>query len=944
MSFASRRSFLLQSAAIIGTGLFYSTEKRLNFIGSASAVGPTTSLTDIEALPYCASGTIREIAGGWTFTSVNEAPQFTGEALSSAGAFKMNKATVPGTVLTSMINNGVYPDPLYRQIVTKLIPDNLHKTDYWYRTEIDVPALQDGQRFWLRFSGINYLATIWLNGQEVGRIEGAFKRGNFDVTDIIKNVQGQKTFLAVRIHQLDHVEGPLLPSYSSGRTRGGTNGGPSGQTLNNGPTFFCTAGWDWLPTIPDRCLGIWQPVYSFVTDTTRIVNTQVNVTLADDLASASLEINITLSNKSGVAQNGVLTGTISGIAFSHAVSLPAGSEPKTFKLTKNNVPELALSNPKLWWPNGYGDPYLYELSLTLHIGEIISDRRSLKFGVRKITYSRKRGSGTDLGIAINNVPILIMGGNWGLDEALKRIPRERLFNQVRLHKEANLNLIRNWNGQSTSKDFYDACDEYGILVWQDFFFSGEGGTPKNTDRYLDNVRDVITNFRNHPSILLWCGGNEKKPSPQTIVDGLDKLVTELDPQRECLTSSKEDTSEPYAKPPLGGYASGGPYHWVTPGSHFNNVSSLPFHNEIGSHSIPTLEFVQSMLPEASWECPDDYWADRDSNGNGGGGRITDATANRYGKISNLADFVRKSQLMNYECIKAIYESHAGNFGPITATAPATSTGVIMWMTNPAQPSFVWQMYSHDLEQHSSFFAVQHGCRRVHVLMNANTRKIFVVNHTANPLRGSVEIAIHNLDGTQVSRTVENVPEIKPASSASIVDISSKISTSTSDICFISLRLIVNGNFQSENFYWCKKSGDDDDYKLLDTMKPASLGISAKVVETGKTATKLNVKVENISDAIALMVHLQIFDKVTGARILPAFYSNNYLNILPNKSTEITVEVPHKDGKAVENLAIRIDGWKIDRAGSKLSTVDVPISFNENALNLQPKGAAFASCK
>src|SRR5258708_32867409 len=105
-----------------------------------------------------------------------------------------------------------------------------------------------------------------------------------------------------------------------------------------------------------------------------------------------------------------------------------------------------------------------------------------------------------------------MGGNWGLDEALKRIPRERLFEQVRMHRDANLNLIRNWNGQSSTQDLYDACDEVGILVWQEFFKSTEGPPPANDPRDIANIRDCIIRFRNHPALLLYCGAEEGPPA------------------------------------------------------------------------------------------------------------------------------------------------------------------------------------------------------------------------------------------------------------------------------------------------------------------------------------------------------------------------------------------------------------------------------------------------
>ena len=138
----------------------------------------------------------------------------------------------------------------------------------------------------------------------------------------------------------------------------------------------------------------------------------------------------------------------------------------------------------------------------------------MDFGVRKITYSVP---GTDtLTISVNGVPIFIRGGDWGLDEAMKRIPRERLDAQIHMHQLAHLNLIRNWVGQSTGEDFYELCDKYGILVWDEFFQPNpaDGPDPTDLDTYVANVRDKVLRFRNHPSIALWCARNEGYPPPE----------------------------------------------------------------------------------------------------------------------------------------------------------------------------------------------------------------------------------------------------------------------------------------------------------------------------------------------------------------------------------------------------------------------------------------------
>ncbi|MCX4160911.1 MULTISPECIES: sugar-binding domain-containing protein [Paraburkholderia] len=960
MQSKQRRRFLSYGTALIGSGWLAACGDGTGNSGAASgrAIADMQEPGVVPATPPGNLVASREITGHWRFASVSDYPYLSGAQLASAdGVSGMAAATVPGTALNSMIVNGRYPDPFYGRIVTDTIPDTLKDTDYWYRTAFATPALRPGQRLWLRFDGVNYMAAIWLNGTPVGTLEGAFRHGYFDVTKLVA-AAGGTAYLAVRVIKLDFSEGPLKPSYSSGVTRGGHNGGPTGVTLKNGPTFFCAAGWDWLPTIPDRDLGIWQPVSWFTTGTVRIADLHVDSTLSDDLGSARLQLDLSLDNRTGAPLAATVTGRIgNGIVFSHAITIPAADHPTTTTLTSADVSALSLSNPKLWWPNGYGEPNLYAVTVSIEVQGQVSDTRTINVGLRRIEYSRDIGFGSQLSIKVNKLPILVMGGNWGLDDALKRIPRERLFNQVRLHRDANLNLIRNWNGQSTSRDFFDACDAYGILVWQEFFYSTEAGGagPANVPRDLANIRDIIVHYRNHPSILLWCGGNEGSP-PTALVNGVDALVKELDPGRLCLTSSASDTGDGA----VNGYSSGGPYHWESPKGIFSRgygTSNTAFHNEVGSYSIPTLEFVQAMLPSSSWECPDDYWADRDINADGyqsiyldgwtlrwGGDGYIARTRNRYGQPKNLADFVRKSQMMNYESIKAIYEATAAvMIGPASGNIASPATGVIMWMTNPAQPSFIWQMYSHDLEQHSSFFAVQRACRRINVILDANTFNVTIANHDASAVFGSVDMRVYNLDSTLAGSTVQDVG-VAPASHQVVANLGAQIAAATSDVCIVALALRNPGGATvADNLYWCQKNGQDASYESLDTIAAASIAVSASLVEANDTTTRITADVENIGKAISLMTHLQLYDQSSGQRILPAFYSDNYLNLLPGTSTQIVIDVPHAKEKPISGVALRVDGWKLDQRNTRLSSSDVPVTFNQPALTVAPAVATFGKC-
>ncbi|MGW7536559.1 glycosyl hydrolase 2 galactose-binding domain-containing protein [Amycolatopsis sp. NPDC054798] len=924
MTQVNRRRFLSGGIAVAGSGM-------LGAFGLSGTAGAAP-----QARPPQTGG--GEIGSGWTFVAA-DGTAADGSALASAESVAgLKPAVVPGTPLTSMIANGEYPDPLYGRIVTDTVPDTLKDTGYWYRVAFPVPKLVPGQRFWLQFDGINYLGTVWLNGVKIGTVEGAFKRAIFEVTDIVAKADGT-AWLAVLVGKLDYSDPPALPSYASGVTRGGRNGGPTGITLKNGPTFFCTAGWDWLPTIPDRDLGIWQPVTWRTTGPVRLADVHVTSTLSADLRTADVAVELALDSAAG--KSVVVKGTLDGREFRRTVSVPAGAS--SVVLTSKDLPCLRVERPKLWWPNGYGEPYRYRLTVGVESGGQVHDERTVDFGIRRIEYTTPMrspsGAVTDcLSITVNNQPILVMGGNWGLDEALKRIPRERLRAQVRLHRDANLNLIRNWNGQSSSEDFFAACDEYGILVWQDFFCSTEGPPAENVARDLANIRDCIVRFRNHPSILLWCGGNEGPP-PQPLVDGLDALVAELDPQRVVLTSSAGDTG----KNPVDGYRSGGPYHWVPPAKHFSlndGTQWPPFHNEVGSYSIPTLEFMRKMLPEASWERPDDFWADRDVNGNGGNGGgagYLQLTAQRYGELRNLPDFARKSQLMNYECIKAIYEAPAAN---MRSAGPYPRTGVIMWMTNPAQPSFVWQMYSHDLEAHSSFYAVQHACRRVNAILDGQSYDVVVANHTRSAVRGSVEVTLYGLDGAEFASTSLRVGGAAASDRTVAGNIASQVKAAPSEVAFV--RLVLKDSRGSElvrNFYWVENPDRAAGFSALDEMPAAAVSVLAGA-KRGRDGLEVAVDVRNLGESVALMLHLQVYDTRTGERVLPATFSDNYLNLTGGETASVRVRLDAEQARRHPEVGVRVDGWKVDRRASRLRGRGVAVTFNEEALDVRPEVRTF----
>ena len=808
-------------------------------------------------------------------------------------------ATVPGTILTTLVKNKIYPEPLYGENNRpNIIPDDLCRKDWWYRTTFDVPQEYAGRKIWLNFDGINYAAEVWVNGHAVGKIKGAFIRGLFNISEFV--TPGKPAGLAVLIS----------PQPTPGETTPHTirlgTGNNYCVTPADGPTFMCTIGWDWLLTIPDRDAGIWQKVFLSATGPVVIKEPLIATDLPlPRIDSADVMIEAKVENVTDKSVRGELVAKFDDVSVHQAVEIKPNSS-QVVRFDPKQFPQLHVLNPKLWWPNGFGEPNLHVLHLAFKTGAEISDAQDITFGIRKITYTHPPSD--NVAFTVNGVPVFAKGGNWGMDEALKRVPPERLDAQIRMHQLANYTMIRNWIGQSTSGDLYDLCDKYGLLVWDEFFqASGGSPMPKDNVTYMANVRDKIVRFRNHPCIALWCGRNEGNP-PKEINDSIKALMTELEPARLYQPNSKDGR----------GVRSGGPYAWRTPQAYYEFPEEETFKTEIGSVSIPTIESIQGMMPQKDWESINDDWAQHDLTRGAQQRRPYIKNVNaRYGKTMNLADFARKGQMMNYEAFRAMYEGRQAKlFKP--------ATGVLTWMSHPAQPSFVWQIYHYDLEPNSALFAVRKACEPIHIQLNEKEGTLQVINNLPTPLTGAkAHIVIYNLDGSTPYQN-EVAVTAAPSSAATLGPV--QWPANLSAVHFIKIELHdAAGKLLSDNFYWRGK--DQEDLTALNQLPPVTLDVKAVRRDAGDKCF-LDVTVRNPGPTVVLMAHLQLHRAGDQGRVLPVFYSGNYLSLAPKEEKTITIEAD-KGALKGEAPLVLIDGWNIGGVNSGASS-DVKLALNKNA--------------
>jgi len=910
-------------------------------------------LTAADLRSQLTGGNPWKIRGGWRLAAAPSV-QATGAEISNPGFDDKNwlVATVPGTVLTTMVDRGIYPNPDYG-LNNMAIPETLAHQDYWYRVEFKAPPATAGRRLTLTFLGVNYAAEVWLNGKRLGDFKGAFLRGAFEVTSALKS-SGENA-IAVRVSPPPHAGIPEEESLTSGPGEDG------GLEVLDGPTFAASEGWDWIPSIRDRNTGIWQDVTLTASGSVQIGDLNIVTTLPKpDRSEADVEIDIPLNNQSRAAVDGEITATFDDVKIAQHVHLASGESDILLK--PSDFPQLKVQHPRLWWPNGYGDPALHTLHVSFTAGHTVSSTKQIEFGMREVTYELSlldatghlrrvevlpsrtfneeepliddthegirviedempnlpdpdkkqmatgiphtwaqtlepgaesspsirpvegKWPGTDLVIKVNGVRIAARGGNWGMDDSMKRVSVAHLEPFFRLHRDAHVNIIRNWMGQSTEESFYALADKYGLMVWNDFWDSTENYNLEAQDPalFLKNARDTILRFRHHPSIVVWCGRNEGVPQ-ETINRGLADLVRTLDHTRYYTPSSNQVNLR-----------ASGPYLWKPADTYFH--INRGFSVELGMPSVPTLESLESFIPAPDRWPISDTWAYHDWH-QSLGGRVSfyeDAMYTQFGAPTSFEDFVRKAQMLDYAGHRAIFEGMAAHLWQ-------PNSGRMIWMTQPAWPSTMWNFLSWDYDTQSSFYATKKALEPVHAQLNLDDESVDLIN-LGDAQSYKVRVRVLSLDGKKLSDQASNVQAAADdRTPVTNLDLDALAAGHT---VFVVLNVSdATGAPVSNNFYWW--AAKDASLRELDALPQATVSAAASVSPAGGER-KATVILTNSGSVTAVLVKLTLLDAATGRRILPAYYSDNYVSLLPGEQQTITVEFPSGAGQP----AFGLRGWNL----------------------------------
>ncbi|HML65104.1 MAG TPA: glycoside hydrolase family 2 TIM barrel-domain containing protein [Dysgonomonas sp.] len=836
-------------------------------------------------------------------------------------------ATVPGTVLTTLVNQGVYADP-YFGLNNMNIPESLSRTDWWYRCKFTVPKDIDGNQLRLLFNGINYKADIYLNGKSLGDMKGAFIRGEFNITDLV-NKNGEN-ILAVHVFP---PHNPGIPHEQSMIAGQGLNGG---VLSTDGPTFISSIGWDWIPGIRDRNTGIWQDVRLKVGGDIIIGDPLVTTDiLLPDTTQAKISIKNIVKNITSKTVNGTLTAKIENINISLPFTL-AANEEKEITFTPEQFKELNIKNPRLWWPNGYGRPELYNLDLTVEANNKVSDTKSLKFGIREMSYelmvndnsqnkrvlytpnetvnkgkpvfdyinrvaftkdnnlptiakdadtsglqplSNDDPVGPFFAIRVNGVRIFCRGGNWGMDDGMKRVSRERLEPYIRLHKDANFNIIRNWTGETTEEDFYALCDEYGMLVWNDFWITTDDTVePSDFPLFVKNATDAVRRFRNHPSIAVWCPRNEGF-APKQLEESISAMMAKEDPTRHYHGQSR-----------FLNMGTSGPWGYFKDPSKYYTENAKGFNTEMGSYAIPTANTIRKFIaPEDQWPI-NDVWAYHDLHHTTQNFGDFINAVDRYGKAESMEDFSRKSQFVTYDAWRNMLEAWNSKMWNNT-------TGLILWMSHPAWPSMIWQTYTYDYETPGSYFGAKKACEPIHIQMNLPENDVMIINTTLNDYK-SVTAGLRFIDLQGKELYKKNIKLDSKANSATKCFVPEK-GNNLPQLYLARLELKdAKGKVLSINDYWMT-NGDKKSYEAINTLSSTTV-----IIKTISSKGKTWVEVSNPSKTLAVAVKLNVVDKNSKEILLPAYFSDGYINLLGGEKRLVELDIP----KSITNYNIVAEGY------------------------------------
>ena len=814
---------------------------------------------------------IQSLTGSWQFRQV--------------GTAEWLPATVPGGVHTDLLALGRIPDPFVGDNEKKV--QWVAEADWEYRTQFVAGAeLLAQPHVWLVCDGLDTLAMVELNGRTLAKTNNMFRQYRLDVKNTLHDGENELVITFASTVQYVTAQQKIRP------LPGVSQAIPGGPHLRKAP---CQFGWDWGPQLPP--VGIWKDI--------RLEGGGVRLS----------DVHLRQSHENGqvtVSATLALDGRAENVTARLQLVAPDGEEfvAEAAASTNFNL-QSPIANPQLWWPNGYGTQPLYQVTVSLLQGDVVLDERHYQLGLRTLQLRQDPDEwGRSFEFVVNGVPIFAKGSNWiPADSFPTRISDDYLEALIRGAAETHQNMLRVWGGGFFEEErFYDLCDRYGILIWQDFIFSCSVYPLDDAD-FLENVRievaENVRRLRHRASLALWCGNNEMEWG---WVDWGWKHMTDLDDMKvaydqyfhhtlaDWCTAADPDTvywpSSPSSDTPFenpNGQAQGDAHYWDVwhgrkPFTAYRNQYPR-FMSEFGFQALPPLETIRTYAEEEDWNMTS-YIMERHQKNDSGNSLMVGQMLDTFRLPKDFPSLVYLSMVLQAEGIRYGVEHWR--------RARERVAGTLYWQLNDCWPVASWS----SLDYFGRWKALHYVARRFYapvllsIVDEPPRHGLYVTSDLCEAWNGRIHWTLETLGGDVVATGEESVQAAPLATThITILDFASQMTDNNRR------NLALVAELWQEDALVARQTAFFAPTKHLQLVAPQ---ISATCAAAdGQLTVELNGR------SLARLVELSL----DGADVI---FSDNYFDLPSGRTVTVTCPLP--------------SGWKLSQAEAALQIRSVYDSF------------------
>jgi len=659
---------------------------------------------------------------------------------------------VPGDIHPTLRAAGRIPDPFMGLNVRKCTWTG-HR-EWWHRRDFKVPKSFKGDRIELVFDGIDTYGTVYVNGVKVGETSNMFLRYRFDVTEHVR--PGEVNTVVVCV-------GATIPIIEARDTS-------KYFACFYTPRIFarkaqCQFSWDWAPHLP--ALGIWRGVRLEAISKGVIEEVYIQPRMTGELFIRVKVDETTHVHSLDLKRNRDAKGAPEHLKLVFEVKDGAKTIRQTARVVgPSNFMNVKVPKPKLWWPNGYGEPHLYDYVLKLMEGDKVLHAKTGRFGIRQVELVEDI-EGADkrtFRFRINGRDVFCLGANWVPADCFPgTVKRERYEHLIRLAREANFNMLRLWGGGIYETDtFYDLCDENGIMIWQDLMFACSDIPDDDAEWTMSVVPELeyqVKRLRNHPCVVYWCGGNEKtgaygrlKTYGEIMTNYLAAGVV-----RDLAPDMAYHNSSPFSYATVGNDPNSGDTHTGSWEQAFeDNIAKfrdyitrkeVAFASEFGMHGPCLMRSIRKFIPQDKLWPINEVWDEHAQDNPYNSLDETyiqvheQAAATLFGKPESAAEFVKFASTVHAELEREEFEHHRRR--------QFDNGGSMVWMFNDTWPCVTWALVDYYGLAKPVYYHLKRACAPVLVSFRKAGRgyDFFVTTRRNRPLEGVLRIEAHFVDGT-----------------------------------------------------------------------------------------------------------------------------------------------------------------------------------------------------